>query len=104
MSNKYLQKLCLILMCDFIVFSYMYLDKIDLKCVGDASAVYKAAVKYCMPHLCEVSAKYMVRDMNFDTLWPVLQLASEIQEPVLKEECGKVMHNVCINAVVCNIS
>ena len=87
-------------MCNFVVLSYMYLDKVDLKCAGDASAVYKAAVKYCMPHLCEVSAKYMVRDMNFDSLWPVLQLASEIQEPVLKEECGKVMNHVHMHAIV----
>jgi hypothetical protein len=82
----------------------MYLDKIDLKCTGDASAVYKAAVKYCMPHLCEVTAKYMVRDMNFDSLWPVLQLASEIQEPVLKDECGKVMDHVHMHTVVYNIT
>jgi hypothetical protein len=82
----------------------MYLDKIDLKCTGDASAVYKAAVKYCMPHLCEVTAKYMVRDMNFDSLWPVLQLASEIQEPVLKDECGKVMDYVHMYAVMYNIT
>jgi hypothetical protein len=76
----------------------MYLDKIELKCAEEASSVYKAAVKYNMPHLCEVSAKYMVRDMNFDTVWPVLQLLSEIQEPVLKEECGKVMNEsmVCV--------
>lgn len=74
-----------------MMLDYMYLDKIDLKCAEDASSVYKAAVKYNMPHLCEVSAKYMVRDMNFDTVWPVLQLLSEIQEPVLKEECGKFM-------------
>ena len=69
----------------------MYLDKIEIKNAEDASLVYKAAVKYCMPHLCEISARYMVRDMNFDTLWPVLQLVSEIQEPVLKEECAKVI-------------
>ena len=68
----------------------MYLDKIELKNAEDASMVYKAAVKYSMPHLCEISARFMVRDMNFDTLWPVLQLVSEIQEPVLKEECAKV--------------
>jgi len=82
----------------------MYLDKIDLKCTGDASAVYKAAVKYSMPHLCEVTAKYMVRDMNFDSLWPVLQLASEIQEPVLKDECGKVMDHVRMHAIMYNIT
>jgi hypothetical protein len=82
----------------------MYLDKIDLKCTGDASAVYKAAVKYSMPHLCEVAAKYMVRDMNFDSLWPVLQLASEIQEPVLKDECGKVMDHVRMHAIMYNIT
>jgi queuine/archaeosine tRNA-ribosyltransferase len=78
----------------------MYLDKIDLKCTGDASAVYKAAVKYCMPHLCEVTARYMVRDMNIDSLWPVLQLAAEIQESVLKDECAKVMDHVRMHAVM----
>lgn len=69
----------------------MYLDHIKLKCTEDASALYKAAVKYNLPYLCEVSAKYMVRDMNVDTLWPILQLLSQVQEPILKEECGKVM-------------
>lgn len=72
-----------------MMLDYMYLDKIELKNAEDASFVYKAAVKYCMPHLCEISARFMVRDMNFDTLWPVLQLVSEIQEPVLREECAK---------------
>ncbi|PSN55445.1 hypothetical protein C0J52_05704, partial [Blattella germanica] len=72
-----------------LMLDYMYLDKIELKNAEDASKVYKAAVKYCMPHLCEISARYMVRDLNFDTVWPVLQLVSEIQEPVLKEECAK---------------
>ena len=91
-------------MCNSVLLSYMYLDKVDLKCAGDASAVYKAAVKYCMPHLCEVSAKYMVLDMNLDSLWPVLQLASEIQEPVLKEECGKVMNHVHMHAIVYSVS
>jgi hypothetical protein len=74
----------------------MYLDKMELNCAEDASSVYKAAVKYSMSHLCEVCARYMVQDMNFDTLWPVLQLLSETQEPVLKEECGKVMLHCCM--------
>jgi hypothetical protein len=82
----------------------MYLDKIDLKCTEDASAIYKAAVKYCMPHLCEVAAKYMVHDMNIDSLWPVLQLATEIQERVLKDECAKVMDPVCMHAFMYNIT
>ncbi|KAJ9577225.1 hypothetical protein L9F63_006199 [Diploptera punctata] len=72
-----------------MMLDYMYLDKIELKNAEDASLVYKAAVKYCMPHLCEISARFMVKDMNFDTLWPILHLISEIQEPVLKDECAK---------------
>lgn len=72
-----------------MMLDYMYLDKLELKCAEDASSLYKASVKYSLPHLCEIAARYMVRDMNFDTLWPVLQLVSEIQEPVLKDECGK---------------
>ncbi|XP_021940014.1 BTB/POZ domain-containing protein 6-B-like isoform X4 [Zootermopsis nevadensis] len=72
-----------------MMLDYMYLDHIKLKCTEDASALYKAAVKYNLPYLCEVSAKYMVRDMNVDTLWPILQLLSQVQEPILKEECGK---------------
>jgi hypothetical protein len=82
----------------------MYLDKIELKCTEDAIAIYKAAVKYCMPHLSKVTAKYMVCGMNIYSLCPVLQLAAEIQEPVLKDECEKVRDPVCMRAFMYNIT
>jgi hypothetical protein len=57
-----------------------------------------------MPHLCEVTARYMVRGMNIDSLWPVLQLADEILESVLKDESAKVMDHVCMHAFMYNIT
>nr|CAD7264051.1 unnamed protein product [Timema shepardi] len=68
---------------------YMYLDHVELKNAEDARYLYKASVSYAIPHLCEISAGYMAKDLNFDNIWQVLELVAEIQEPFLKEECGK---------------
>nr|CAD7611741.1 unnamed protein product [Timema genevievae] len=73
-----------------ILLDYMYLDHVELKNAEDARHLYKASVSYAIPHLCEISAGYMAKDLNFDNIWPVLELVAEIQEPFLKEECGKV--------------
>ncbi|XP_067002438.1 uncharacterized protein [Anabrus simplex] len=72
-----------------LMLDYMYLDTIDLKSAEDACSVFTAAVKYQIPHLCEITAKYVAQDMNLENVWPVLKLVAETQEPVLKEECAK---------------
>ncbi|CAG2061325.1 unnamed protein product, partial [Timema podura] len=72
-----------------ILLDYMYLDHVELKNAEDARHLYKASVSYAIPHLCEISAGYMAKDLNLVNIWPVLELVAEIQEPFLKEECGK---------------
>ncbi|XP_049815840.1 BTB/POZ domain-containing protein 1-like isoform X1 [Schistocerca nitens] len=72
-----------------LMLDYMYLDKPIIKSSEDACLLYKAAVTYQMPHLCEISAKVLSKSLNLDNIWSILKLVSDTQESSLKEECEK---------------
>jgi hypothetical protein len=68
----------------------VYLDYVNLWSVEKTQALYRASVKFKLPHLCEKAVEYMMAKMNLDSIWPILEAAVATQDHILTEECNKV--------------
>lgn len=80
----------------------MYLDKPIIKSSEDACLLFKAAVAYQIPHLCQLSATVLSKSLNLENIWMVLRLVADTLEPSLTAECGKVwISHVVFNRFIC---
>lgn len=69
---------------------YMYLDYINLWSVEKTQALYRASVKFKLPHLCEKAVEYMMAKMSLDSIWPIFDAAIATEDQILSDECKKV--------------
>lgn len=68
----------------------MYLDYINLWSVEKTQALYRASVKFKLPHLCEKAVEYMMAKMSLDSIWPIFDAAIATEDQILSDECKKV--------------
>lgn len=68
----------------------MYLDYINLWSVEKTQALYRASVKFKLPHLCEKAVEYMMAKMSLDSIWPIFDAAMATEDQILSDECKKV--------------
>lgn len=73
-----------------VVLRYMYLDYVNLWSVEKTQALYRASVKFKLPHLCEKAVEYMMTKMTMDSIWQIFEAALSTQDQVLTDECTKV--------------
>ncbi|XP_046676791.1 uncharacterized protein LOC124364976 isoform X1 [Homalodisca vitripennis] len=71
------------------ILEYIYLDYVNLWSVEKTQALYRASVKFKLPHLCEKAVEYMMAKMNLDSIWPIFDAAIATDDQILTEECTK---------------
>ncbi|XP_054285182.1 BTB/POZ domain-containing protein 3-like [Macrosteles quadrilineatus] len=71
------------------ILEYIYLDYVNLWNVEKTQALYRASVKFKLPHLCEKAVEYMMAKMSLDSIWPILEAAIATQDQILTDECNK---------------
>uniref|UniRef100_A0A1B6DCG2 BTB domain-containing protein n=1 Tax=Clastoptera arizonana TaxID=38151 RepID=A0A1B6DCG2_9HEMI len=71
------------------ILQYIYLDYMNFSCVENTQALYRASVKFKLPHLSSKAIEYFMDKMNLDSIWPIFDAAIETQDSLLIEECSK---------------